>query len=198
MAALIQVIVTNRIQHVCTPYGRPARISSLERVLLRLPAIVMLSYSLWGLVKAMVQDTSTASAQNWLAYIRPLIPTSAQPAKNESLLWFAFLGACVAQCISTAIRSLELAYVAVLTQDFPRGSLDIQPCRVWVHFVYSRECPRIQAQCSCVPDSHWQGGGVTWNEHFPMPQPPHSVSPVLYHGAERGNVNSLPVYRYVH
>lgn len=78
----------------------------------------MLSYSVWGLVKAMVQDTSTPSAQNWLAYIRPLIPTSAQPAKNESLFWFAFLGACIAQCISTAIRSLELAYVAVLTQDF--------------------------------------------------------------------------------
>lgn len=71
----------------------------------------MLSYALCGLVQALCADTHTASAQAWLAYVRPFVPASTKPVPSDSLLWTAFLAACVAQCVGTAVRSLELTYV---------------------------------------------------------------------------------------
>ncbi|WFD00968.1 hypothetical protein MYAM1_003725 [Malassezia yamatoensis] len=108
IAMVVMVIITNRIQHVCTPYGRPAQISPKERILLRLPSIGMLSFASFRLLQAMCADTSTPSAQNWLQYLRPWIPAAPGHLEPSSLLWTALLSACVAQCVSTAVRSLEL------------------------------------------------------------------------------------------
>ncbi|KAI3617044.1 hypothetical protein CBS9595_002953 [Malassezia furfur] len=108
IAMVAMVIITNRIQHVCTPYGRPARITPTERVLLRVPSIAMLSYALFRLLQALCADTTTPTAQAWLQYVRPWVPQTTQPMAPDSLLWLALLSACVAQCVSTAVRSLEL------------------------------------------------------------------------------------------
>lgn len=110
------MVVTNRIQHVCAPYGRPARLSTADRVLLRLPAIVMLSYSLYGMLQVLCADTHTPSAQVWLAYVRPWVPAPSAALDPRAQLWSAFLSTCVSQCASTVIRSLELTYVMYLTQ----------------------------------------------------------------------------------
>ncbi|PKI82520.1 hypothetical protein MVES1_003799 [Malassezia vespertilionis] len=110
ISMVLMVIITNRIQHVCTPYGRPARISQLQRTLLRLPGILLLAYALYGLLQGICADQHTPSAQLWLRYLRKFVPEPRDPARLSatSLFWTAFLGVCVAQCIGTAVRSLEL------------------------------------------------------------------------------------------
>ena len=79
--------------------------------MLRVPSTAMLSYALVRLLQAMCADTTTPTAQAWLAYVRPWVPHTTKTLQPDSLLWLALLSACVAQCVSTAVRSLELTYV---------------------------------------------------------------------------------------
>ncbi|WFD32965.1 hypothetical protein MSPP1_004021 [Malassezia sp. CBS 17886] len=105
---LAMVVVVNRIQHVCTPHGRPARVSATQRALMRLPAVVFLARALWGLIQAMCADTHTASAEPWLRILRRAVPPSTAPVDVPVLFWHTFLAGCVAQCVGTTVRSLEL------------------------------------------------------------------------------------------
>lgn len=77
--------------------------------MLRVPAIVMLLRSLYALFLAMCRDTTSPSAQTWLAYVRWMAPSSALSHTTEDapLFWSVFLSACVSQCVTVTARSLQ-------------------------------------------------------------------------------------------
>lgn len=99
----------NRIQHICAPVGRPANLTLMKRLVLRLPAIFMLLRPFVQLYVAMCRDTRTPSAQAWLSYARMIVPSSwlERDTDYASLFWSTFIGACFTQCASIAARSLE-------------------------------------------------------------------------------------------
>lgn len=99
----------NRIQHICTPTGRPANLTLLKRLVLRLPAALMLARPLIQLYVAMCRDYRTPSAQNWLQYTRMIVPASSLSGTTDytSLFWWTFIGACFTQSVAIAARSLE-------------------------------------------------------------------------------------------
>ena len=92
----------NRIQHICAPTGRPAHLTLIKRLILRLPAIFMLLRPLVQLYVAMCRDTRTPSAQVWLSYARMIVPSSWLDLETDyaSLFWSTFIGACFTQCLS--------------------------------------------------------------------------------------------------
>lgn len=99
------VFLINRIQHLCTPRGHPARLSPAMRFAVRIPSLVLIARALSALTHLMCADYATRSAQPWVRAVRYFAhaPPPAQPA----VMWSAFLAACVAQCTSVLLSSLE-------------------------------------------------------------------------------------------
>lgn len=104
-----QAFLSHRIHHICTTPMRPLQLSAKQRVLIRMPSIVLLLNSFWGLFVAMCRDTTTPSAQTWLPYLRWLVPTRLlqQRTDYEALLWSTFLSACVSYCVALTARCLQ-------------------------------------------------------------------------------------------
>lgn len=104
-----EVVVMNRIQHICAPSGRAANLNLTKRLILRIPAVLMLAQPLIRLYIGMCQDYETPSAQHWLKYARIILPNTWLEGTTNyaSLFWSTFIGACFTQCVSITARSLE-------------------------------------------------------------------------------------------
>ena len=104
-----QAFLSHRIHHICTTPMRPLQLSTKQRVFIRIPSIVLLLNSFWGLFVAMCRDTTTPSAQTWLPYLRWFVPVRLlqQGTDYETLLWSTFLSACVSYCVALTARCLQ-------------------------------------------------------------------------------------------
>ena len=99
------VFLINRIQHLCTPRGNPARLSPAMRLAIRIPSLVLIARALSALMHLMCADYATRSAQPWVRLVRHV--AHGPPAAQSAVMWSVFLAACVAQCTSVLLSSLE-------------------------------------------------------------------------------------------
>lgn len=100
-----QVFILNRIQHICSPRGRPAVLSPTIRLALRIPSLVLIFRALYGLALVTCMDFTTRSAQWWVRHLRGSV-YGRIPEPSE-LMWSVFLAACVMQCTNVFISSVE-------------------------------------------------------------------------------------------
>lgn len=117
-------ILANRIQHVCRPRSRPARLVSWKRLLVRLPALLALAYVTVSQGARVLQLWSAAATSDtnsgWLARtLLHLLPNSMQqsPAqhgaflvqqnRDKELMWLTHLAACISVATDTLVRTLE-------------------------------------------------------------------------------------------
>lgn len=113
LTLLVIGILVNRIQHICRPRGRPARLPSWKRLLLRSPAVSMLGYAtltqgfkvvqLWAHQNAASSRIAAALAHrvgfppNFFAHYR----------SADRGLWICFLATCVSVATESLTRTIE-------------------------------------------------------------------------------------------
>ncbi|CEH14885.1 hypothetical protein CBOM_02700 [Ceraceosorus bombacis] len=110
IALIVMAVLINRIQHLCRPRRRPAALSPGVRLSLRLPSLLLLTYSLVPLVLLTVHEiwpswTLPSPPYPWSS--SSLYAPSAPRSRDTSILWQVFLASCAAVVSSSLVHTLE-------------------------------------------------------------------------------------------
>lgn len=117
----LQAVVVNRIQHICTPRGRPTSLRRRTLLLLRLPSLAMLTRAVFCLALITVHLSFESNGLAWRS-LNMVVPANWSravltgwtsngvpdpEARDRAVMWMSFLATSIGVATEALVRSLE-------------------------------------------------------------------------------------------